>query len=104
MKEVVKNEILKLLDADITYPIANDKRVSLMQVVPKKSKVIVVKNANNELVPNKLVTGWQMCLDDRKLSASTIKYHYPLPFTNQILERVDGNEFYYFVDGSFSYH
>ena len=42
MKEVVKNEILKLLDAGITYPIADDKRVSLMQVVPKKSKVIVV--------------------------------------------------------------
>ena len=94
MKEVVKNEILKFLDVGITYPIADDKRVSLMQVVPEKSEVMVVKNANNELVPTKLVTGWQMCLDNRKLSASTVKYHYPLPFTNQILERVDGNEFY----------
>ena len=56
MKEVLKNEILKLLDASITYPIADDKWISLMQVVPKKFGVTVVKkNANNELVPIKLV-------------------------------------------------
>ena len=56
MKEFVKNEILKLLDAGITYPIANDKLVSLMQVVPKKSGVTVVKkNANNELFPIKSI-------------------------------------------------
>ena len=96
MKEVVKNEILKLLDAGITYPIANDKLVSLMQVVPKKSGVTVVKkNANNELFPIKSI-GYQMCLDDRKLNVSIKKYQYPLPFTDQILERVDGHEFYYF--------
>ena len=64
MKEVVKNEILKLLDAGISYPIADDKWVSLMQVVRKKSGVTVVKNAKNELVPIKLVTRSQMCLDD----------------------------------------
>ena len=75
-----------------------------MQLVPKKSRVTVVKNASNELVPTKLVTGWQMCLDDRKLNASTRKYQYPLPFTDQILERVDGHEFHYFLDGSSSYH
>ena len=56
MKEVLKIEILKLLDVGITYPIANDKWISIMQVVPKKFGVIVVKkNANNELVPIKLV-------------------------------------------------
>ena len=76
-----------------------------MQVVPKKfGGTVVKKNANNKLVPIKLVTGWQMCLDNRKLSALTKKYHYTLTFTNQILERVDGNEFYYFVDGSSCYH
>ena len=57
MKEVVKNEILKLLDVGISYPIADDKWVSLIQVVRKKSGVTVVKNAKNELVPIKLVTG-----------------------------------------------
>ena len=56
MKEFLKNEILKLLDAGIKYPIVDDKWISVMQVVPKKFGVIVVKkNANNELVPIKLV-------------------------------------------------
>ena len=105
MKEVLKNEILKLLDVGITYPISYDKWISLMQVVLKKFGVTIVKkNANNELVPIKLVIGWQMCLDNKKLRAPIRKYHSPLPFTNQILERVDGNEFYYFVDGSSRYH
>ena len=104
MKEVVKNEILKLLDAGISYPIADDKWVSLIQVVRKKSGVTVVKNAKNELVPIKLVTGLQMCLDDWKLNASTRKYQYPLPFTDQILERMDSHEFYYFLDSCSSYH
>ena len=45
-----------------------------------------------------------MCLDDRKLNVSIKKYQYPLPFTDQILERVDGHEFYYFFYGSSSYH
>ena len=105
MEEVLKNEILKLLDVGITYPISYDKWISLMQVVLKKFGVTIVKkNANNELVPIKLVIGWQMCLDNKKLRAPIRKYHSLLPFTNQILERVDGNEFYYFVDGSSCYH
>ena len=59
MKEVLKNEILKLLDVGITYPISYDKWISLMQVVLKKFGVTIVKkNANNELVPIKLVIRW----------------------------------------------
>ncbi|XP_022897540.1 uncharacterized protein LOC111411218 [Olea europaea var. sylvestris] len=62
MKEVVKNEVLKLLDAGIIYPIADSKWVSPTQVVPKKSGVTVVKNEVGEMVPTKTVTG---CLADR---------------------------------------
>jgi hypothetical protein len=47
MKEVLRGEVLKLLDADIIYPIANSKCVSPTQVVHKKSRVTVVKNENN---------------------------------------------------------
>ncbi|XP_038978648.1 uncharacterized protein LOC120108978 [Phoenix dactylifera] len=57
MKEVVKNEVLKLLDAGIIYPIADSKWVSPTQVVPKKSGVTVVKNDVGELVPTKAATG-----------------------------------------------
>ncbi|XP_058217607.1 uncharacterized protein LOC131328718 [Rhododendron vialii] len=59
MKDVVKAEVLKLLDVGIIYPIANSKWVSPIQVVPKKSGVTVVPNANNELVPTRVTTGWR---------------------------------------------
>jgi len=58
MKEVVKNEVLKLLDAGIIYPVANSKWVSLTQVVPKKSGVTVVENEKGALVPTRTMTGW----------------------------------------------
>ena len=51
MKEVVKNEVLKLLDAGIIYPVADSKWVSLTQVVPKKSGVTVVENEKGLLFP-----------------------------------------------------
>ena len=51
MKEVVKKEVLKLLDVGVIYPIADSKWVNPTQVVPKKSGVTVVANENNELIP-----------------------------------------------------
>ena len=57
MKDVVKNEVIKLLDAGIIYPIFDNKWISPIQVVPKKSGIIVVKNANDELIPTRLVIG-----------------------------------------------
>jgi nitrogen fixation protein len=80
-------EILKLLDTGIIYPISDSKWVSLTQVVPKKSGVTVVKNEHGELGPTKLVTGWRMCIDYRKLNTATRKDHFPLPFIDQVLER-----------------
>ena len=71
MREVVKTEVLKLLDAGIIYPISDSKWVSPAQVVPKKSGVTVVKNEHGELVPIKLVTGWWMCINYRKLNTAT---------------------------------
>jgi hypothetical protein len=47
--EVVKNEVLKLLDAGIICPISDSKWVSPVQVVPKYSGITVVKNEDNEL-------------------------------------------------------
>ncbi|GJX90077.1 reverse transcriptase domain-containing protein [Tanacetum coccineum] len=59
----------------------------------------VVKNEENELVPTRLVTGWRVCIDYRKLNEATCKDHFPLPFMDQMLERLAGNEFYCFLDG-----
>lgn len=85
MKEVVKGEVLKLLDAGIIYAISDSKWVSPTQVVPKKSGVTVIRNDNNELVPTRVQTGWRMCIDYRRLNNVTRKDHFPLPFLDQVL-------------------
>ncbi|KAJ4717067.1 Retrovirus-related Pol polyprotein [Melia azedarach] len=104
MKDVVRNEVLKLLDVGIIYPISDSTWVSPTQVVPKKSGVTVVKNENNELIPTRTTAGWRMCIDYRKLNSMTRKDHFPLPFMDQILERVAGHEFYCFLDGYSGYN
>ena len=58
VKDVVKNEVLKLLDAYIIYPISNSSWVSPTQVVPKKSGITVMKNDEGELIPTSLTIGW----------------------------------------------
>ena len=104
MKEVVKKEVLKLLDVGVIYPIANSKWVSPTQVVPKKYGVTVVANEHNELITTQVTTGWRVCIDYRKLNAGTRKDHFPLPFVDQMLERVAGHEFYFFLDGYSRYN
>jgi hypothetical protein len=68
MKEVVKNEVIKLLDNGIIYPIFDRKWVNPTQVVSKKSGVTVITNEKNELIPTRTITGWHMCIDYRKLN------------------------------------
>ncbi|KAM2395356.1 hypothetical protein ACFX1X_032731 [Malus domestica] len=105
--EVVKKEIIKLLDCGVIYPISNSRWVSPIQVVPKKSGVTVVKNEENELnelVPTRIQIGWRVCIDYRKLNATTRKYHFPLPFIDQMLERLAGRAFYCFLDGYSEYN
>ena len=104
MKEVVKKEVFKLLDVGVIYPIAYNKWVSPTQVVPKKSRVTVVANEHNELILTRVTTGWRVCIDYRKLNVGTRKDHFPLPFVDQMLERVAGNEVYYFLDGYSGYN
>src|SRR5438270_5145969 len=99
MKEVVRNEILKLLDVGVIFPISDSKWVSLIHVVPKKSGITVVKNASDEMVPTRVQTGWRVCIDYRKLNAATQKDHFPLPFIDQMLERLAGHSHYCFLDG-----
>ena len=104
MKEVIKKEVLKLLDVGVIYPIADSKWVSPIQAVPKKSGVTVVANENHELIPTHVTSGWRVCIDYRKLNAGTRKDHFPLPFVDQMLERVVGHEFYCFLDGYLGYN
>ena len=80
MKEVLKREIIKWLDAGIIYPISNSVWVSPVQCVPKKGGIMVVTNDKNELIPTRVVSGWRVCMDYMRLNKATRKDHFPLPF------------------------
>jgi hypothetical protein len=104
MMEVVKKEIIKWLDNDIIYPISDSRWVSPVHVVPKKSGITVVANQDNELVPTRIQTGWRVCIDYQKLNQATRKDHFPLPFIDQVLERLAEHDFYCFLDGYSGYN
>nr|GFA73174.1 reverse transcriptase domain-containing protein [Tanacetum cinerariifolium] len=80
--DVIKKKVEKLLDAGLIYPISDSPWVSPVHCVPKKGGFTVVENEENELIPTRLVTGWRVCIDYRKLA---------------------GNEYYCFLDGFFEY-
>nr|GEW41713.1 reverse transcriptase domain-containing protein [Tanacetum cinerariifolium] len=96
--DVIKKEVKKLLDAGLIYPISDSPWVSPVHCVPKKGGFTFVENEENELIPTRLVTGWRVCINYRKLNESTRKDHFPLPFMDQMLEILAGNEYYCFLN------
>ena len=72
--------------------------------MPKKGGKTLVHNEKNELVPMRPVIGWRLCVDYRKLNAWTEKEHFPMPFMGQMLERLAGKEWYYFLNGYSGYN
>ena len=99
MKEMVRAEVLKLLNAGIIYVISDSSWVSPIQAVPKKRGKTVVRNEKNELLPTRTITGSRVCIDYRKLNKATRKDHFPLPFIDQMLDKLAGYEYYCFLDG-----
>jgi hypothetical protein len=87
LKDIVKDKIQKLLNVRFVYPISNSKWVSPLVVVPKK------------------VTGkWRICVDFRELNKATLKYYFPLPFIDQVLDTLSGNQYFSFLDGYNGYN
>ncbi|RDX77376.1 Retrovirus-related Pol polyprotein, partial [Mucuna pruriens] len=76
--DVVKKEVTKLLATRIIYPISDSQWVNPVQVVSKKFGMTVMKNKQDEL--------------------ETRKDHFPLPFIDQILEKLAGKSHYCFLD------
>ncbi|CAM8940836.1 unnamed protein product [Rhodiola kirilowii] len=104
MMEIVQKEIQKLLDADIIYPISDSQWVSPVHVVPKKTRIMVEEDAAGKMVTTRVKNGWRMCIDYRKLNAVTRKDHFPLPFIDQMLDRLAGKPFFCFLDGFSGYN
>ena len=73
-------------------------------MVPKKGRFTVIKNENHELIPTRIVTGWRVCIDYRKLNTAIRNDHYPLPFIDQILDRLVGQPHLCFLDGYSRYN
>nr|GFB74477.1 reverse transcriptase domain-containing protein [Tanacetum cinerariifolium] len=93
--DVIKQEVIKLLEAGLIYPICDSPWVSPVHCIPKKGGFTVVENEDNELIPTRLVMGWCVCIDYLKLNEATWKDHFPLPFMDQMLERLTGNQFFF---------
>ncbi|CAM8978611.1 unnamed protein product [Rhodiola kirilowii] len=99
LSEAVFKEITKLRDAGIIYSVPDSEWVSPIHVVPKMGGLTVVQNDKGELVPTRSVNGWRMCIDYRKLNKATKKDHFPIPFIDQMLERLAGHDYFCFLDG-----
>jgi len=95
--------VLKWLDHRIIYPVSDSEWVSPDPVVPKNTNITVIRNDKNELVPTRVQSRWRVCIDYRKLNATTRKDHFPLPFLDQMLERLAGHSFCCFLDGYSGY-
>ncbi|GKC91656.1 reverse transcriptase domain-containing protein, partial [Tanacetum coccineum] len=93
---------LKTLDAGFIYPISDSPCVSPDNAYRKNEVLPLVEIDENELIPTRLVME-ALCIDYRKLNEATRKDHFPLPFMDQMLERLAGNEYYCFLDGFSGY-
>ncbi|XP_076932969.1 uncharacterized protein LOC143598703 [Bidens hawaiensis] len=104
MREIVKKEVLKWLDAGFIFPISDRTWVSSTQMIPKKAGIQITRNEKGEEIATRPVTGWRICVDYRKLNTATSKDHFPLPFIDQIIEKLSGQIFYCFLDGYSEYN
>ena len=104
MKEVVRKEVLKWLNAGFIYAISECPCVSPICVIPKKGGFTVIRNEKDELIPTRTVIEWRMCIDYRKLNTATINDHYHILFIDQMMDILAGHSHYGFHNGYSGYN
>nr|GEZ33686.1 reverse transcriptase domain-containing protein [Tanacetum cinerariifolium]GEZ50943.1 reverse transcriptase domain-containing protein [Tanacetum cinerariifolium] len=94
-----------LMEEDFEPAVQHQRRVNpkIHDVIKQEGGFTVVENEDNEFTLTRLVTSWRVCIDYRKLNEATRKDHFPLPFMDQMLERLAGNQYYCFLDGFSGY-
>ena len=76
-----------------------------IRAVPKKGGTTVIKNEKNMLImPSRTVMGWRICIDYYKLNKATLNDHFPLPFLDQVLDRLARHDYYGFLYGYSGYN
>ena len=86
LRDIVKEEVQKLLDDGFIYPISDSQCVSPLVLVPKKDGI------------------WRICIDYRELNKATLKDYFPLPFIDQVLDTLAGKKYFSFLDGFSGYN
>jgi hypothetical protein len=86
LRDIVKEELQKLLDVDFVYPISDSRWVSPLVIVPKKNGK------------------WRICVDYKELNKAIQKDHFPLPFIDQVLDTLVGNKLFSFLDSFSGYN
>ena len=103
MKEVVRKEVIRLLDVGIIYPISDSKWVSSAHCIPRLGGLDASMNEDGELVPIRPIVGYHMCIDFRILNRETQENHKSIPFMDRGLERLSNNSYFCFLDGYSDY-
>ena len=97
-----------LLNDDAKTSVEHQRRLNPMMKDVVRKEVLKWLNAGfierNELIPTRTVIGWRVCIDYRKLNNATRKDHFPLPFIDQMLDRLAGHPHFCFLDGYSGYN
>lgn len=103
MKEVVRKDVICMLDTCIIYPISYSKQASPTHCTFREGCVTIINNDKDELIPTRTIAGRKMCIDFRKLNKETMKSHNQIPLMECILERISSNSYFCFLDGYSGY-
>ena len=86
LREIVKEEVHKLLNVGFIYTISDSQWVSPLVIVSKKG------------------VNWRVCVDYRDFNSIINKYHFPLPFIDQVLDNLFGKKYFSFLYGFNGYN